>query len=89
MKYYVAYIPFIPELGSVSPIVCSENSNWTKEEDVLSTLNNMRDHDGIPHRKSLPNGVKFYPEGTTEIAIKAQMRIDQMNKNLPWRKNSH
>jgi len=58
MKYR-AIIPFIPDMGSVSPIICSDSHGETKSAAVLWHINSMRDHDGLPHLARLPRGVKF------------------------------
>ena len=58
---YKASIPFIPDMGSVSPIICSDSHGETKRKAVLWQINSMRDHDGLPHLECLPRGVKFEP----------------------------
>jgi len=45
---YIAHIPFIPSMGSISPIYVNENKMETKEENLLWTINNMREHDNLP-----------------------------------------
>jgi hypothetical protein len=56
---YKAIIPFIPDMGSISPIICSSSPSETKEENLLWYLNSMREHDNLRARKSIPKGVKF------------------------------
>ena len=56
---YKAIIPFIDDMGSVSPINCSSSLMETKEENLLWDLNSMRQHDGLKPLKKIPNGVKF------------------------------
>ncbi len=60
MKKYVAIIPFIDDMGSVSDIRgVYDKPNETKEEEVLWHLNKMREHDGLPMLDKLPKGVRF------------------------------
>ncbi len=58
MKYQ-AIIPFIPSMGTVSPINCDDKFYDTKEEQVLWQLNSMREHDGLSPFVHLPQGIKF------------------------------
>lgn len=60
---YKAIIPFINDMGSVSPIKGLEDKLYeTKREECLWYLNSMRDHDGLKPLKRLPPGVRFIPE---------------------------
>ena len=56
---YKATIPFIDDMGSVSPINCNDSLHESKEECVLWHLNKMRDHDGLEHLDELPEGTVF------------------------------
>lgn len=56
---YKAIIPFIDDMGSVSPINCSSSPMETKEENLLWDLNSMRYYDNLMPLEKLPNGVKF------------------------------
>ena len=58
-RKYRAIVPFIPDMGSVSPTHCEDTGWETKEESLLWSLNKMRDHDGLPHLTKLPRGVKW------------------------------
>jgi|LakMenE18May11ns_1017448.scaffolds.fasta_scaffold8636737_2 hypothetical protein len=58
MKYR-AIIPFIPSMGSVSPITCTDYPSESKEENLLWHLNKMREHDGLSPLKNLPKSVKW------------------------------
>lgn len=58
---YKAIIPFIPDMGSISPINCSSSPMETKEENLLWDLNSMRDHDGLERWEELPKGIKYIP----------------------------
>lgn len=58
MKYR-AIIPFIPSMGSVSPIICNHSAYESKEENLLWELNKMREHDGLRPLKNIPQGVKW------------------------------
>lgn len=60
---YTAHIPFIDDMGSISPIRgCRDSGSETKEQEALWHINSMRDHDNLPHLNELPYGVKFIPE---------------------------
>jgi len=59
---YKAIIPFIDDMGSISPINCSSSPMETKEENLLWDLNKMREHDGQEPLTKLPKGVKFIPQ---------------------------
>ena len=56
---YKAIIPFIPSMGSVTPIICSHSAHESRNEALLWDLNHMRDHDGLRHLKNVPAGVKW------------------------------
>jgi hypothetical protein len=56
---YKAIIPFIDDMGSISPIFCQSSSMETKEENLLWDLNSMRRHDGLKELEKLPKGIKF------------------------------
>lgn len=56
---YKATIPFIPDMGSISPLIVSNYYGKTIRGDTLWHINSMRDHDGLPHLDKLPRGVKF------------------------------
>ena len=59
IKKYKVSFPFAPDMGSISPMIVNDYPMETKEENALWHLNSMRDHDGLPHRKSLSKGTKF------------------------------
>lgn len=60
---YEAIIPYIPSMGSISPITVTESPMETKEENLLWDLNSMRRHDGLREwtLEDLPSGIKFIP----------------------------
>ena len=58
-RKYRAIIPFIPDMGSVSPTIVTESAWETKSANLLWSLNHMRDHDGLPRLTRLPRGVKW------------------------------
>ena len=60
MRYTVA-VPFTDDMGSVSPVVASSTPMESREANALWTLNSMRDHDGLPRLRRLPNGTTFRP----------------------------
>ena len=58
MKYKVTF-PFIPDMGTVSPMIVQSGFYETAQEQALWHLNSMRDHDGQNHLKTLPKKTKF------------------------------
>lgn len=58
-KSYKVSVPFIDDMGSITSFVVRATPMQSKEEDALWTVNNMRDHDGLPHLERLPKGTKF------------------------------
>lgn len=44
---YTAILPFIDDMGSINPIVCSHSSSESKWENLLWEINSMRRHDGL------------------------------------------
>ncbi len=63
---YKAIIPFIPSMGSISPIMCRATPMQSKEKDCLDALNRMRDHDGLPRWSRLPKGIVFVKQEPRE-----------------------
>lgn len=63
MSKYTAHFPFIPSMGTVSPISgLSDKPSETKEEEALWHLNSARAHDGQGKLRHLPRGTKFVKE---------------------------
>jgi hypothetical protein len=62
MAKFKVSVPFVHDMGSVSPFVVSESNTETKAQSALWTLNNMRDHDGLPHLSRMPNGTTYTRE---------------------------
>jgi hypothetical protein len=60
MKYKVRF-PFVPDMGSISPMVVNSSPGETAKEQALWHFNKMREHDGLAPRKTLPDGTKFNP----------------------------
>lgn len=60
MKYRVTF-PFIPDMGTVQPMIATSSSQETKEQNALWHINRMRDHDGLRHMQYLPAGTTFEP----------------------------
>lgn len=58
IRYKVTF-PFIPSMGSVSPIIVTHYPMSSARENALWDLNRMRDHDGLPHLTRLPAGTKL------------------------------
>jgi hypothetical protein len=61
MAKYKVNVPYIPDMGSIAPFIVSQSPRNSKEDEALWEINSMRDHDGLPHRKTLPRGVTFTP----------------------------
>jgi hypothetical protein len=59
MIKYKALFPFIPDMGSVSPIIVWDKTFETKEEEALWHLNGMREYDGLIPLDELPEGTTF------------------------------
>lgn len=57
-KFKVTF-PFVPDMGTISPIVVRNYPMETKEENALWAFNKMREHDCLIPRKKLPIGTKF------------------------------
>ncbi len=55
MKFKVTF-PFIPDMGSISPMVVSRNPMESEREQALWQLNSMRAHDGLKPMSRLPSG---------------------------------
>jgi hypothetical protein len=58
VKFRVTF-PFIPDMGSVSPMVVRRTLMESERANALWHLNSMRDHDGLRHLTRLPAGCKF------------------------------
>lgn len=61
IEKFLAVFPFVPDMGSISPMVVKDTYTETKKEQALWYLNSMRDHDGQQRLEALPRGVKFEP----------------------------
>lgn len=53
-------VPFIDDMGSISDFMARDYPMTSYREDALNTINSMRDHDGLPHLKRMPNGTKYH-----------------------------
>ena len=58
-RKYRAIVPFIPDMGSVSPTICRDTFHESRKESLLWELNKMREHDGLRPLKRIPAGVKW------------------------------
>lgn len=56
---YRVIVPFIDDMGSISPFIATSSYTETKEENALWHINRMRDHDGLRHLNKLPKDTKF------------------------------
>ena len=61
MTNYTVTIPFQDDMGSILPFQVTSSPMETKEAYALWVINNMRDHDCLPHLTRLPAGTKFEP----------------------------
>ena len=59
MAKYKVIVPFQDDMGSITPFHASSSPMESKEQNALWTINNMRDHDGLPHLTRMPAGTKF------------------------------
>lgn len=59
MSKYRVTVPFIDDMGSIQPFIVKESSRETKAASALWDINRMRDHDGLPHLKRMPNGTRY------------------------------
>lgn len=59
MARFKCVVPFQDDMGSIQPFVVSSTPMRTKAEDALWHINNMRDHDGLPHLSRMPSGTKY------------------------------
>lgn len=59
MTKYQVTVPFIDDMGSISPFIATKTPMQDAKADALWTINSMRDHDGLTHLDKLPNGTKF------------------------------
>lgn len=60
MKYKVVF-PFIPDMGSFSPMIANSSSMESVEENALWHLNKAREHDGLKPLTKLPFKTKIEP----------------------------
>lgn len=58
-KIWRVIVPFVDDMGSISPFVATESLMETKEENALWTINSMRDHDALRPLRRLPVGTRF------------------------------
>jgi hypothetical protein len=59
MTKYRVIVPFIHDMGSVAPLRVTSTPMESAAQAALWEINSMRDHDGLPHLKRLPQGCKF------------------------------
>lgn len=59
MSEYVVMVPSVDDMGSILPFRASASFSESAEENALSTINSMRDHDGLKRLARLPAGTKF------------------------------
>jgi hypothetical protein len=59
MSIYKVIVPFVDDMGSVSPFIVSESAHETRAQAALWHINSMRDHDGLPHLSRMPNGTRY------------------------------
>lgn len=59
MSKYKVTVPFVDDMGSISPFTVTDSPMESAREYALREINSMRDHDGLPHLSRLPNGTKI------------------------------
>lgn len=59
MAKFKVIVPFIDDMGSITPFIVRESERETKAQAALWNINSMRDHDGLPHLKRMPKGTEY------------------------------
>ncbi len=60
MSYsYRVKVPFQNDMGTVGLFVVTPTPMETASEQALWQINNMRDHDGLPHLSRMPAGTTY------------------------------
>jgi len=59
MKKFKALFPFTHSMGNVPPVIVSDGTMQTKEEEALWHYNKSREHDGLEPLDELPEGTVF------------------------------
>ena len=60
MAKFKVIVPFIDDMGSMSPFIVNDDMGYeTKEDYALWEINKTRDHDMLEHLAELPDGIKF------------------------------
>lgn len=59
MAKFKVTVPFVDDMGSISPFIVTETPRESKAQAALWTINSMRDHDGLPHLSRLPKGTTY------------------------------
>lgn len=59
MANFRVIVPFVDDMGSVSPFVVRETPSETRAQAALWHINSMRAHDGLPALTRMPNGTKY------------------------------
>lgn len=59
MAKFKVSVPFVDDMGSITPFIVSESNTETKAQAALWEINKMRDHDGLPHLSRMPNGTTY------------------------------
>jgi len=59
-QLYTVHVPFIDDMGSVSPFVATACQSESARENALWHLNSMRNHDGLRRLKNLPPGTRLH-----------------------------
>lgn len=52
-------VPFVDDMGSITPFIVTATAYETKARAALDFLNRMRDHDALPHLSRMPNGTTY------------------------------
>ena len=59
MAKFKVTVPFVDDMGSVSPFIVRESYTETKAQAALWEINHRRDHDGLKHLTRMPNGTTY------------------------------
>lgn len=67
-KIWRVTVPFVDDMGSISPFVATESTMESKEANALWTINSMRSHDCLQPLRRLPRGTRFYPQPDEDLS---------------------
>lgn len=59
MAKFKVIVPFVDDMGSITPFFVRETPSETKAQAALWEINKMRDHDGLAHLSRMPKGTEY------------------------------